>query len=357
MKPGSQFGSSSVDSAGIGELMPIVSVVIAAFRAEQFIESSIRSALSQTIDDLEVVVVNDGSDDGTEGVVRSIGDARVRLINQDNRGQSAALNRGAAESRGKYLKFLDADDQLNPLHLQSQLQVLENSTTDVASCRWGYFVSDANLLHIRDEITNRNYSDPLEWIVDSLSRDEGMMGGWMWLIPRYVWNRCGGWNEILSLNNDFDFSIRLLLASSGVRYAPDAVYAYREGVTEALSGRRTRAAMESAFLTTELGCTRLLERENSSRIASLCANRYQRWLYVFYPEFPDLAMRAEVKVRELGGSNVSIEGGRILRFLSPLIGWKAVRQIQIQAYRSGWAPILRWKSNRRLASLSKDENL
>jgi glycosyltransferase involved in cell wall biosynthesis len=333
--------------------MTKVSIVIAAFRAERYIEASIRSALAQTMSDLEVVVVNDGSDDNTEALVRSIRDPRLRLINQANLGQSAALNRGAAESRGEYLKFLDADDALNPVHVEAQLNALGGSTTELASCRWGYFVTDSTRLHARAEKTNCDYNDPIEWIIDSLSLDEGMMGGWMWLIPREIWDRSGGWDERLSLNNDFDFSIRLLLSSSGVRYAHDAVYAYREGVTHALSSRRTRAAMESAFLTTELGCDALLNHEDSGRIRTVCANRWQRWLYAFYPEFMDLADHADAKVRDLGGSNFPIEGGRLLHLLSPFIGWKAIRQIQVHAYSAGWASVLKWKSQRRLASLSK----
>jgi hypothetical protein len=145
-----------------------------------------------------------------------------------------------------------------------------------------------------------------------------------------------------------------LLASDGVRYAQGAVYHYREGVSHALSGRRTKSAMESAFLTTELGCSALLKRENSPRIKRICADRWQRWMYAFYPEFPDLAHRAESRVSELGGSDFKIEGGRILRLLSPLIGWKASRQIQVHAYQAGWRSVLKWKSKKRLDALAKN---
>jgi glycosyltransferase involved in cell wall biosynthesis len=335
--------------------MTEVSIIIAAYRAERYIESSIRSALSQTVSDIEVIAVDDGSDDGTGTILRGITDSRLRVISQDNQGQSAALNRGAAAANGRYLKFLDADDQLNARHIAAQLRALQDSTDHLASCRWGYFVDDATALHIKPEHTNRDYDDPLAWVVDSLSLDEGMMGGWMWLIPRGVWERSGGWNERLSLNNDFDFSIRLLLSSRGVRFASDAVYSYREGVSQALSGRRTRAAMESAFLTTKLGCAALLRREDSARIRRLCANRWQRWLYVFYPDFMDLAADAEAHVNELGGSDFRIEGGRLLKLISPVIGWRAARQIQVRAYRAGWSSVLQWKTRRRLAALTKND--
>jgi glycosyltransferase involved in cell wall biosynthesis len=332
--------------------VPRVSIVIAAYQAERYIASSIQSALHQTLQDIEIIVVDDGSTDKTASIAQSIGDPRLRVVRQDNQGQSAASNRGAAEASGEYIKFLDADDQLNAVHIQAQLQALAGKTNVVASCRWAYFVDDPSLLRVREEHTNRDYERSIDWIVDSLSLDEGMMGGWMWLIPREVWNASGGWNEQLSLNNDFDFSIRLLLASQGVRYAPDAIYAYREGVGNALSATRGLKAMQSAFLTTEFGCNALLARENSARTRGVCANRWQRWAHVFYPDFPELTSKAEQRVADLGGSTFQIEGGRILRALVPVIGWKAARRLQRRAYKLGWAPILRWKSRRRLASLS-----
>jgi glycosyltransferase involved in cell wall biosynthesis len=334
-------------------MTPRISVVIPAWNAAEYIESSVASVLAQSEPDLEIVVVDDGSTDATAAVVSSVADQRVRLVTQENRGQSAALNRGAAESRGKYIKFLDADDWLNPGHLEAQLGVLEDTAEMLASCRWGYFVHEPPTRQVRTSHTDRDYDDPMLWLIDSLARDEGMMGGWMWLIPREVWDRCGGWDESLTLNNDFDFSIRLLLASKGVRFARDAVYSYREGVRGALSATRSRKAMESAFRTTESGCRHMLARENSDRVRKICADRWQWWIYSFYPEHADLAKRAGQEVKRLGGSELRLEGGRILRALVPLVGWKAVRQMQARAYGAGWSRVLRWKAQRRLDAISR----
>jgi glycosyltransferase involved in cell wall biosynthesis len=332
---------------------PRVSVVIPAWNAAPFIRSSIDSVLAQSVSDLELIVVDDGSTDDTSRAVGSVPDDRVRLIRQENGGQSAALNAGASAARGEFIKFLDADDWLNPRHIEAQLAALDATTDMLASCRWGYFVHDPARPQVRTEHTHRDYDDPMQWLVDSLSLDEGMMGGWMWLIPRSVWERSGGWDESLSLNNDFDFSIRLLLASKGIRFSPDAVYSYREGVSGALSATRSRAAMDSAFRTTESGCRSLLAREDSPRVRRVCADRWQRWVYQFYPEHADLAARAEREVAKLGGSDLRLEGGRVLDALLPVIGWKAVRRLQARAYESGWRRVLGWKAQRRLDAIAR----
>ena len=325
---------------------PLISIIIPAYNSARTLAAAVRSAIHQTLSSVEVIVVDDGSTDRSADVIQSIGDSRVRLVHQANRGQSAALNAGVKLSRGHYIKFLDADDWINPQHLESQLGALKGFTSRVASCRWGYFTGSPDEVAPREQHVHRDYGEPLEWLVDSLMLDEGMMGGWMWLIPRQVWDFAGGWDETLSLNNDFDFSVRLLLASSGVMFAKDALYAYRKGVPGALSATNAASAMQSAFSTTESGCRHLLARDDSQRIRRICADRWQSWLYRFYPDHPHLAEAAEREIQRLGGSSKPLEGGVVLHTLLPVLGWKRVRRIQSRVHKGPWRRVLRWKEEK-----------
>ena len=90
----------------------MISVVIPLFNKEQIIEKTLRSVLSQDYDDFEVVVVNDGSTDRSAEIVNRIDDSRIRLIEQENGGPSKARNTGTKYSKGDWLLFLDADDEL-----------------------------------------------------------------------------------------------------------------------------------------------------------------------------------------------------------------------------------------------------
>lgn len=99
---------------------PLVSCVIPAWNAERFIEDAIRSVLEQTHDSVEVIVVDDGSTDGTAEVVQSFGEL-VRYVAQENAGPAAARNRGVAEATGAFLSFLDADDLWVADKLEKQL--------------------------------------------------------------------------------------------------------------------------------------------------------------------------------------------------------------------------------------------
>jgi glycosyltransferase involved in cell wall biosynthesis len=99
---------------------PLVSVIIPAYNAEAYIGDTLRSALNQTFQDLEIIVVDDGSRDQTIARVAAFGD-RVRLHPQRNSGVSRARNKGVSLARGEWIAFLDADDQWLPTKIERQL--------------------------------------------------------------------------------------------------------------------------------------------------------------------------------------------------------------------------------------------
>lgn len=94
-------------------------IVIPLFNKVLHIERAIKSVLSQSFQDFDLIVVDDGSTDGSASLVLSSGDSRITLIQQDNAGVSAARNRGINTARGKFIAFLDADDEWRPEHLET----------------------------------------------------------------------------------------------------------------------------------------------------------------------------------------------------------------------------------------------
>lgn len=105
--------------------MPEVSVVMAAYNSRDTIAEAVGSVLAQSLRDFELIVVDDGSSDGTAGVAASFGDGRVRCVrNRRNLGLPASLNRGLSCARGRYVARMDADDVMLPDRLRVQAEFL-----------------------------------------------------------------------------------------------------------------------------------------------------------------------------------------------------------------------------------------
>jgi len=104
--------------------MPLVSVVIPTYNRADLICETINTVLQQTFRDFEVIVVDDGSTDGTDGVLEERYGTSIRLIRQANAGEGEARNAGIAQADGKYVAFLDSDDLWLPPKLESQIELL-----------------------------------------------------------------------------------------------------------------------------------------------------------------------------------------------------------------------------------------
>jgi glycosyltransferase involved in cell wall biosynthesis len=104
--------------------MPEVSVVIPAYNHGQFIEEAVRSVLEQTFSDLELIVIDDGSQDDTLERLAGLQDRRMRVISQENRGAHVAINRGLAAAQGRYLSILNSDDVYHPHRIERMLPLL-----------------------------------------------------------------------------------------------------------------------------------------------------------------------------------------------------------------------------------------
>ena len=133
---------NSATDAGTGAT-PKISVVVPLYNKQPYIQRALNSILAQTMEDYEVIVVDDGSTDDGPEVVKSIVDKRIRLISQANRGPGAARNRGIEKARGEYLAFLDADDEWMPRFLERSLALLTDYGPEVASVSSGYILSPA----------------------------------------------------------------------------------------------------------------------------------------------------------------------------------------------------------------------
>jgi len=127
------------DASSNNLIAPTVSVVIPLYNKSKYIERAISSILAQTFPPLEIIVVDDGSTDDGPEKVRKFKDPKIALIQQENKGPGAARNAGLAIARGKYVAFLDADDEWYPSFLKAGILCLENNEDGITVVSTSYY--------------------------------------------------------------------------------------------------------------------------------------------------------------------------------------------------------------------------
>jgi len=123
-----------------------VSIVIPCYNSEQFIERTIYSVLKQSVSELEIIVVNDGSTDSSRDLVERIIDPRIRLINTENNGVSKARNIGLQEAKGELVLFLDSDDLIPNNYLERSIEALSDESYDFCTFKIDHINENDELL-------------------------------------------------------------------------------------------------------------------------------------------------------------------------------------------------------------------
>ena len=104
----------------------MISIVIPLYNKKELIVKTVQSILNQTYHNFEIIIVDDGSTDGSADEVKTIKDSRIRLISQKNSGVASARNRGIKESQGDFVAFIDADDLWSPDYLYTLISLTQN---------------------------------------------------------------------------------------------------------------------------------------------------------------------------------------------------------------------------------------
>lgn len=212
---------------------PDVTVVIAAWNAETFIGAALASALAQEGIDLEVIVADDASSDGTAAMVRRLAesDDRIRLVaNPVNKGPSAARNRAIAAARGTWIAVLDADDRFAPNRLARLVTFAEAQGADLAFDLVREIDEEGQALPSPSApvVTSPERWDLARWITDNLPGQGGLGTGYLKpLIRRAALDTYGlHYREDLRNSEDYALVAELLAQGGSVWVLPEAGYLY-----------------------------------------------------------------------------------------------------------------------------------
>ncbi len=337
--------------------MPLVSILIPAYNADQWIADTIRSAQAQTWERKEIIVVDDGSTDGTLATSRRFQSESVCIVRQENQGASAARNHALELSQGDYIQYLDADDLLAPDKIERQLAALPDgdSTRILLSSAWArFYYRTRNACFVPSPLWND--LSPVEWLLRKMGEGLGMQTA-TWLASRELIEAAGPWDTRLWYDDDGEYFCRVLMASEGTRFVPEAKTFYRITPWNRLSYIGSSPEKKSALLLSmKLHVQYLRSIEDSDRTRRACLAYLQAWYHLFCSE-PAAVAQLQAMAAELQGHLEPPRLRRKFAWLQPLCGQEAAIRAQIAlphlklwAFRRWDKAMFKWEAHYRASS-------
>ncbi|WP_086872429.1 glycosyltransferase [Kosakonia pseudosacchari] len=210
---------------------PQLSLVIAVYNGEKFLSAFFDSIKNQQLESLEMIVVNDGSTDGSAEVIARYASefAHFQVINQANQGVSAARNTGLAVARGEYLAFPDIDDVIYPGMYPRLLEIATQGNLDVATCNGTYIYDDgrpAKKIFPSDKLSSTGVLEGPVWLQMALSSRKFLHVTWL-NIYRHAFIKEHGFTFEHGLRHqDIPWTTEVLLTAKRVQYVDETFYDY-----------------------------------------------------------------------------------------------------------------------------------
>ncbi|RLD59735.1 MAG: glycosyltransferase family 2 protein [Bacteroidetes bacterium] len=299
---------------------PKVSILIPLYNSEKYISETINSCLKQIYKNIEIIIVDDGSQDNSYEIARKFENKNVIVVKQQNKGASAARNKAFEISTGNYIQYLDADDLLSEDKIEDQIEIFkENGESIVTACSWGDFYGDIEKTKFNKTELWQNLK-PVEWL-EIAWKNRYMMQPACFLTPRKIIEKSGGWDESLTLNDDGEFFCRVILQSSKVVFTEGKVF-YRRNVENNLSSRSSYKDAKSQLDSCISYQNNIFKVERTERIKSALANNYINFIYIFY-RYPDLVKIAKSKLSDLGYRKIPVVlGGEKFKKTAKILGFE-----------------------------------
>jgi len=184
--------------------MPLISIIIPVFNGEKTIKETIESVLNQIVTDFELLVINDGSQDGTVGIVESIQDSRIKVFSYPNAGPSTSRNRGIDLATGEYISFIDADDLWTPDKLKAQFKALQENPKAAVAYSWTNWIDESGQL-----LGKGSHNTEQGEVFAKLLLNDFVANGSNVLIRRSALLEVGGFDPSVRHAEDWDLWLRL----------------------------------------------------------------------------------------------------------------------------------------------------
>ncbi len=307
-----------------------VSILIPLYNAEAYIAEAVESALQQTYQNIEIIIVDDGSTDNSLSIARDYESDKVKVFSQLNKGASAARNKAFKLSSGELIQYLDADDILDTHKVEEQVKAFRDVQEQEAiiNGRWGKYKESISTVKWEHQPIDRSYDIPLNWLLDSWNGG-GMAQTGVWLVPRRLIAEAGPWREDLTLNDDGEFFTRVLIKAQKIVFVNKAKVFYRTDNYESLSKGKSYKAIKSQLHSLIYIGENLQEKLYVQQLREVMYQKMYNFLYLFggaYPKLDKLALQYLESYSSHKKEPVLVSFK--FRILVRLVGWNWVLSIR-----------------------------
>ncbi len=234
---------------------PLVSIIIPTYNRAHLIEETLVSIISQTYQDWECIIVDDGSTDNTQDVVNEYvkRDYRFQFHHRPKdrlKGANACRNYGFELSKGEFVNWIDSDDIFSENKIENQINTLK-SDIDIVTCKWGRFLNHNEKINIKELKIYKDYEFALD-LLEDYGNYNTFYPSHVFLVSRNVISRSGLWNENLLINQDGEFFCRVFISSRKIAHSNDSYVLYRMAGTDNTSSIKNQFKAEHMILSWSL---------------------------------------------------------------------------------------------------------
>lgn len=297
-----------------------VSILIPLYNAESYIAETIDSIIKQSYENIEIIIVDDGSTDNSYEIAQNYASEKVKVVQQANKGACAARNKALELSTGEYIVFFDADDIMYKDKIKNQMSLVQKYGDDyIYSSQWISFTNEVPTVIPPKTIIDEDFDSSIDWLTTSWLNRSGQTG--VWLTPKKIIEQSGKWDETIVMNDDGEYFFRVLLKSKGVRFADNAYLFYRRDVATSIT-KTYSYKKANDILITYMKYENVLEVKNNYKIRKALAFNYVKFIYIYHKKEKELVNIAWQRMEQLNIDEKWKIGGKKFQLLCQLIGFK-----------------------------------
>jgi len=280
-------------------LKSLVSIIIPVYNGENYLKEAIDSALAQTYEPVEILVVNDGSKDRTEEIAKSYGD-KIRYFNKENGGVSSALNLGINNMRGEYFSWLSHDDLYIPEKIERQIVAIQENAERIAYSDYAVIDKKGKIIAKMD-IAKKYPGENLAFGLFPILKQ--ILNGCTLLIHKSHFMRVGGFDEKLRVTQDYDLWFKMLKDEKIIYINEPLVMQREHGYQGTHNYQRNRIESDDLWLNILKNVT----KEDACLLYNTECEFWDKQLEILYfTHFKKATAYAKERLKEVGDSKSSL---------------------------------------------------